>query len=236
MFGFDTASPFRICLPTFAANIWIVKESKTTCRKLISATSRGDGLRKIRGTFCDGLVTLAWVGGHGLVGGGEKFGSGRRSESARSLCSSLCPLLASASRGVPHFPKALTACGDSPDFLITWTTFLGHKGSERKRDQFSSYMCNCSSGVLELSCHISPPPPPSLASFETPRLPPSCLASSVRRGQIVGRERHDRPTNGRPTYGTSGGRRGDPKSGTRAATRRSARCSERERRVVDTPW
>ena len=36
-----------------------------------------------------------------------------------------------------------------------------------------------------------------------PRGFPFCLPSSVRRGQIVGRERHDRPTNGRSQVGTS---------------------------------
>ena len=226
MFGFDTASPFRICLPTFAANIWIVKESKTTCRKLISATR---GLRKISGTCCDGLVTLAWVGGHGLVGGGEKFGSGRRSESARSLCSSLCPLLASASRGVSHFPKALTAY-----FLITGTTFLGHIGSEGKRDQFSSSVqlfLRCPGALLPHLSSSSSVPGVVRNPAASPFLP--CFLRPARPDR---RSRAARSSDERPNVRRTGTKSQVLCTGTRAATRRGARCSERERRVVDTPW
>ena len=71
----------------------------------------------------------------------------------------------------PPLPQSPDSLWWLPYFLITGSIFLGHKGSERKEINFH-LLCNCSSGVLELSCHISPPPPPSLASFETPRLPP----------------------------------------------------------------
>ena len=151
-------------------------------------------MRKIRGTCCDGLVTLAWVGGHGLVGGGEKFGSGRRSESARSLCSSLCPLLASASCRVPHFPRAQKPSQPvvTPLLPDNWE----HLRTQRIRGENRSIFIFCaivpqvswSSPATSLLLLLRPWRRSKPRGFPFAFLPPSGAArSSVESGTIVRR-------------------------------------------------
>ena len=64
--------------------------------------------------FCDmgagreGKRRLLWGSDGGLGGGGEKFGSGRRSESAGSLCSPPSPL--ASPHPLPQNPPAGSLC------------------------------------------------------------------------------------------------------------------------------
>ena len=59
-------------------------------------------------------------------------------------------------------------------------------------------MCNCSSGVLELSCHISPPPPVQVlvledlhqASTATQALPPAPADDPQHVDQLVAAQLH----------------------------------------------
>ena len=139
-----------------------------------------------RGAGREGKRRLLWGSDGGLGGGGEKFGSGRRSESAGSFCSP--PLW----RPLTHFHKT-PGCLAVSSFPL-WLGCLDFENQKEVKWKGSRNSKHCS--FLHITaCDVLLRPwrrPKPLAGF-----PLFCFLR-----QIVGRP------------------------GTRAATRRGARCSE----------